>query len=174
MHSSYIGYNSNFKDLNYVFMDIKEAIDLIWETKKAINKPESDILANISKAVSSSLDAMLKGDTLKAKRNLEDSFYDMLIAFRLLDIDIDKSLNKLKINNISALERSMHIYSDRVEIHVGDQTKGGWALWSTEDLIEAFKVAQEFNCKVIMQDMQLLEQQEGNNTKIKDVKTIQD
>lgn len=153
-------------------MNIKEAIELAWESKKGDNKPESDILANINRNVSSSLDAILKGDTLKAKTSLEDSFYDMLIAFKLLDIDIDKSLNKLKINNISDLERSMHIYSDRVEIHVGDNVKGGWALWSTEDLIEAFKVAQEFNCKVIMQDIGLLEQQEGNNSETNNVKAI--
>jgi len=134
-------------------MDIKEAIELIREFKKSAKQTEIDVLTNISKSITSSLEAISKDNREKAKFDLQDSFCNMLLALYLLDINVDQFLNDIKVQNNIDSERSMHIYSDRVEICVGDKIKGGWALWSTEDLIEAFNVAREFNCKVIMQDL---------------------
>lgn len=46
----------------------------------------------------------------------------------------------------------MHIYSDRVEITVNGEVKGGWAIWSVDDIKEAEKVALELDCKIAQED----------------------
>lgn len=46
----------------------------------------------------------------------------------------------------------MHIYSDRVEIWADNEKRGGWQIWSVDDLREAEKMAQEFNCKIVRED----------------------
>lgn len=133
-------------------MEIKEAIDRIWHNKKYESTSVTEVLSHLNEEVAESLKAMLKGDKLKAKEELEDAFSCMLIALRVLEIDPDDAVNR-QIEAMNAhKEKIMYLYSDRVEIRVGDVVKGGWNLWSVEDLTDALKVAQEFNCKVIKED----------------------
>ena len=49
-------------------------------------------------------------------------------------------------------DKIMHIYPDRVEIKVGDEIRGSWLIWSTDDIREAEKMAREFNCEVVKED----------------------
>ena len=133
-------------------MDINEAIKIIWENKRYESHSVTEVLSHLNEEVAESLKAMLKGDKQKAQEELEDALSCMLIALKLLDIDPELAITRQIDRMKSQPEKTMHIFSNRVEIRVGNQIKGGWAIWSTEDLTEAFKVAQEFNCKVIKEE----------------------
>jgi NTP pyrophosphatase (non-canonical NTP hydrolase) len=130
-------------------MDINEAIEKIWQNKKYESSSAIEVLSHLNEEVAESLKALTKGDKIKAAEELEDAFSCMLIALKMLDIDPDEAVNKQIYRMSSGKEKVMILYSDRVEIRVADEVKGGWTLWSTEDLADALKVAQEFNCKVI-------------------------
>jgi len=46
----------------------------------------------------------------------------------------------------------MHIFANRVEIRVGNEVRGGWAIFSPDDLKEAQKMAREFQCNVTWEE----------------------
>lgn len=139
-------------------MEIKEAIELIWNNKKYESQSVIEVLSHLNEEVAESLKALLKNDEQKAQEELEDALSCMLIAIKILNINPEDAIQRQIDRMQSSLEKTMHIFSDRVEIRVGNQVKGGWTLWSTDDLAEAFKVAQEFKCKVIHEDTTLFSQ----------------
>ena len=133
-------------------MDIKDAIQEIWNNKRYESNSITEVLSHLNEEVAESLKAMLKGDKLKAQAELEDAFSCMLIAMHVLEIDPDEAIKRQIDRMGDHEEKTMHIFSDRVEIKVGNKVKGGWVIWSAEDLADAFQVAQEFNCKVIKEE----------------------
>lgn len=133
-------------------MNINDAIEIIWQKKRYESTSSTEVLSHLNEEVAESLKAMLRGDKEKAQLELEDALSCMLIAFKMLEINPEEAINRQVDRMQSYQEKTMHIFSDRVEIKVGDKIKGGWALWSPEDLADAFKVAQEFNCKVIKEE----------------------
>lgn len=133
-------------------MEIKEAINKIWENKRYESNSPTEVLSHLNEEVAESLKAMLRGDKIRAQEELEDALSCLLIALRLFEIDPDEAIDRQVDRMNHYVEKTMHIYSDRVEIRVGNKLKGGWAIWSAEDLAEAFKVAQEFDCKVIKEE----------------------
>ncbi len=151
-------------------MDINEAIKIIWENKRYESNSVTEVLSHLNEEVAESLKAMLKGDTLKAQEELEDALSCMLIALHLLEIDPEAAITRQIDRMKSQPEKTMHIFSNRVEIRVGNQVKGGWAIWSAVDLTEAFKVAQEFKCKVIKEeDTFVIEDTERKDTNLSNV-----
>lgn len=76
----------------------------------------------------------------------------MLIVFKTLKIDPEgavlRQINRMKEQS----NKIMHIYSNRVEIRVNNEVKGGWAIWSIDDLKDAEKMAREFNCQIVKED----------------------
>ena len=133
-------------------MDFKEAVDLIWKNRKYKTTSEKEAISHLNEEVAESLNALLRGDKETAQTELEDALSCMLIAFKTLDIDpneaIMRQINRMKKHP----NKIMHIYSDRVEIRVNNEIKGGWAIWSADDLREAEKMAREFNCEIVKQD----------------------
>ncbi|MGD9581088.1 MAG: hypothetical protein AB7V50_06925 [Vampirovibrionia bacterium] len=91
-------------------------------------------MSHLNEEVAESLKAMLKGDKMKAQQELEDAFSCMLIAMHVLDIDPDDAIRRQIDRMGDQEEKTMHIFSDRVEIRVGNKVKGGWSIWSTEVL----------------------------------------
>lgn len=133
-------------------MEIKEAVNIIWQNRRYESASVTEVLSHLNEEVAESLKAMLKNDRLKAQHELEDALSCLFIAFHMLGIDPEEAVKRqIDRMNISP-EKTMYIFPDRVEIRVGNNVKGGWAIWSAEDLAEALKVAQEFNCKVIKED----------------------
>lgn len=133
-------------------MELKEAINKIWENKKYETHSPTRVLSHLNEEVAESLKALLKGDEVRAKAELEDAFSCMLIAMHMLDIDPDQAVERQVLRMNDDIAKTMHIFSNRVEIWVASEPRGGWNIWSAEDLAEALKVAQEFNCKVIMEE----------------------
>ncbi len=133
-------------------MELKEAVNLIWENRKYDTNSVSEAISHLNEEVAESLKALSRGNKEKAQAELEDALSCLFIALKVLDVDVEeviwRQVNRMK----NQPERIMHIYSNRVEIRVGDEVKGGWAIWSEEDLREAEKTAQEFNCKIIKEE----------------------
>jgi len=134
-------------------MDFKEAIELIWENRKYKTTSEKEAVSHLNEEVAESLNALLRGDRETAQAELEDALSCMLIAFKTLEINPDEAVLR-QVNRMKKQpQRIMHIYTDRVEIKVNDEAKGGWAIWSADDLREAEKMAREFNCQIVKEDI---------------------
>jgi len=133
-------------------VELKKAIELIWENRRYKTASETETLSHLNEEVAESLKAMLCGNREKAQTELEDALSCLLIAFKTLDIDPEgavlRQISKMK----EPSKRIMHIFPDRVEIRVDNEIRGGWAIWSADDLREAEKMAREFNCKVVKED----------------------
>lgn len=133
-------------------MQLKEAVELIWENRRYDTASETEAISHLNEEVAECLKALLRGDKEKANLELEDALSCMFIAFKVLDVDpeqiIWRQINRMKTQP----QRIMHIYSNRVEIKVGDEVKGGWAIWSYDDLKDAKKMAKEFKCKISIEE----------------------
>ena len=133
-------------------MQLKEAIELIWENRKYKTTSENEAVSHLNEEVAESLKALLKGDKEKAQNELEDALSCLLIAFKVLNISPDDAINRQISRMTNQPVRTMHVFADRVEIRVGEQVRGGWSIWSSDDLKEAERMAREFKCEIIMED----------------------
>jgi NTP pyrophosphatase (non-canonical NTP hydrolase) len=133
-------------------MQLKEAIELIWKNRKYDTSSETEAVSHLNEEVAESLKALLKGDRERAQNELEDAMSCLFIAMKVLNIDpeevVFRQINRMKNQPV----RTMHIYSNRVEIKVGEEVRGGWAIWSADELKEAQKMAREFKCKIIWEE----------------------
>jgi len=152
-------------------MELKEAIELIWENRKYKTASETEAISHLNEEVAESLKALLKGDKEKAQNELEDAFSCLLIALKVLNIDPEEAVNRQIVRMTSHPGRKMHIFGDRIEIRVGNEVKGGWSIWGPDDLIEAEKMAREFKCEIIIDDnakqlnLELFKNVKSNQTK---------
>lgn len=130
-------------------MELKKAVDLIWENRKYSTDDPKEIISHLNEEVAESLKALLKGDCDRARRELEDALSCLFIALKVFDIDLDEAIMhqveqmKKRIGNV------MIFKNDKVEIYVNGILKGGWSIWGDDDIKEAEKIAKEFGCKII-------------------------
>lgn len=133
-------------------MELKEALELIWENRIYTTTSETEAVSHLNEEVAESLKALLKGDKERAQNELEDALSCLLIAFKVLNIDPEEAVNRQISRMANQPVRTMHVFADRVEIRVGEQVRGGWSIWSYDDLSEAKKMAREFKCEIIFED----------------------
>lgn len=128
---------------------MKQAMELIWENRKYTTDDPKEVISHLNEEVAESLKALLKGDIHKAKGELEDAFSCMLIAMKVLDVDIDEAVQRQIAQMKKRNSKIMIFKKDKVEIYVNDILKGSWSIWSEEDIKEAQKIAKEFGCIII-------------------------
>lgn len=133
-------------------MQLQEAIDLIWQNKKYETNSETEAISHLNEEVAESLKALLKNDKKLAVKELEDAFSCMLIAFKVLDINPDEVIKRQIDKMQNDPQRMMHIFSNRVEIRIGDEVKGKWSAWTYEEFQEAISMAKEFKCLVFWEE----------------------
>lgn len=143
-------------------MELKEAVELIWQNRRYDTSSDTEAISHLNEEVAESLKALLKGDRETAQNELEDALSCLFIAFKVLNLDpeqvVFRQINRMK----SSTNKTMHIFADRVEIRVGGEIRGGWAIWSADDLKEAQKTAMEFKCKVIWEEQPPFMETENN------------
>lgn len=128
---------------------MKEAVELIWENRKYATNDPKEAISHLNEEVAESLKALLKGDTNRAVRELEDALSCMFIALKVLNVDIEEAVEHQVIQMKKKHDKIMIFKKDKVEIYVEGILKGGWTIWGEEDMREAEKIAKEFGCKVI-------------------------
>lgn len=130
-------------------MEIKKALDLIWENRKYTTDDPKEVISHLNEEVAESLKALLKGDNDKAKRELEDALSCIMIAMKVLDVDIEQAIERQITQMKNRNSKIMIFKKDKVEIYVNGALKGGWSIWSDEDVKEAQKLAKEFGCIIV-------------------------
>jgi deoxycytidylate deaminase len=130
-------------------MKLKEAIEIIWQNRKYEPKSLIEALSHLNEEVSKSLKAAMRNDKKESQKELEDAFSCMLIAMKMLNINLDNVVYRQIEKMQTDISKTMHIFSDRVEMRIENEIKGGWNIYSQEDVLDAQKMAQEFKCKVI-------------------------
>ncbi len=130
-------------------MDIKKAVDIIWENRKYLTDDPKEVMSHLNEEVAESLKALLKGDTNRAKRELEDALSCILIALKVFNVDIEEAIMR-QVEQMKKRGGNMMIFkNDKVEIYVNGILKGGWSIWGEDDIKEAEKIAKEFGCKIV-------------------------
>jgi NTP pyrophosphatase (non-canonical NTP hydrolase) len=130
-------------------MELKNAVDLIWENRKYITDDPKEVLSHLNEEVAESLKALLKGESDRAKRELEDALSCIFIALKVMDVDIEEAIGRQIIQMKKRNGKLMIFKKDKVEIYVDGILKGGWTIWGEDDLKEAMKIAKEFGCKIV-------------------------
>ncbi|SES70090.1 MazG nucleotide pyrophosphohydrolase domain-containing protein [Natronincola peptidivorans] len=129
-------------------MNLREAIDMIWDNRKYSTNDPKTAISHLNEEVAESLKALMKGDLDKAKRELQDAMSCLFIALKVLDVDAEEAVNKQVKQMKKRHSKIMIFKEDKVEIYVDGTLKGGWSIWSTEDIKEAEKIAKEFGCEI--------------------------
>jgi len=130
-------------------MDLKSAVELIWENRKYSTDDPKEVMSHLNEEVAESLKALLKGDTDRAKRELEDALSCLFIALKIFDVDIEEAIKRQVVQMKKRVGNVMILKNDKVEIYVNGILKGGWSIWGDDDIKEAEKIAKEFGCKII-------------------------
>ena len=130
-------------------MEIREAVELIWNNRKYITDDAKKAISHLNEEVAESLKALMKGDESKAKRELEDALSCLFIALKVMNVDIEEAIHHQIDQMQKKNDKVMIIKKDKVEIFYNGILKGGWSIWSEEDLKEAEKLAKEFGCEII-------------------------
>jgi len=130
-------------------MDLKSAVELIWENRKYTTDDPKEIMSHLNEEVAESLKALLKGDIDRAKRELEDALSCLFIALKVFDVDLEEAIKHQVIQMKKRVGNVMILKNDKVEIYVNGVLKGGWSIWGEDDIKEAEKIAKEFGCKII-------------------------
>ncbi|KPU44869.1 MazG nucleotide pyrophosphohydrolase domain protein [Oxobacter pfennigii] len=133
-------------------MELRDALDLIWSNRKYTPSDSKTALSHLNEEVAESLKALLRDDNDKAKRELEDALSCLLIAMKIMDIDIEDAIERQIIQMQKRADKVMVFKKDKVEILVNNVLKGGWSIWSSEDIKDAQKMAKEFGCSIIYED----------------------
>lgn len=130
-------------------MDLRNAVDLIWENRKYSTDDPKEIISHLNEEVAESLKALLKGDEDRAKRELEDALSCLFIALKVFNVDPEEAIKHQVIQMKKRVGNVMILKNDKVEIYVNGILKGGWSIWGDDDIKEAEKIAKEFGCNII-------------------------
>ncbi|ADL07904.1 hypothetical protein [Thermosediminibacter oceani] len=133
-------------------MELQEAMNLIWENRKYETADPKEAISHLNEEVAESLKALLRGETAKAKRELEDALSCLLIALKVMGINPDEAVMR-QVNQMKQRQDKLMIFKkERVEIYVNGILKGGWSIGSEEDIKEAEKIAKEFGCNILYEN----------------------
>ncbi|GAB6087818.1 hypothetical protein [Alkaliphilus crotonatoxidans] len=130
-------------------MDLKKAIEIIWDNRKYTTNDPKTAISHLNEEVAGSLKALLNGDIEKAKKELQDAMSCLFIAMKVLEVDPEEAVKNQVEQMTKKNNRIMFVKSEKVEIYVNGQLKGGWSVWSQEDIKEAEKLAAEFGCELV-------------------------
>jgi NTP pyrophosphatase (non-canonical NTP hydrolase) len=129
-------------------MELEKAVELIWENRKYTTTDPKEAISHLNEEVAESLKALLRNEQDKAKRELEDALSCLFIALKVLDINPEEAVTRQVTQMKQRHEKMMIFKKDKVEIYVNGVLKGGWSIWSDEDVKEAEKIAKEFGCNI--------------------------
>ncbi|AOY77099.1 MazG nucleotide pyrophosphohydrolase domain-containing protein [Clostridium formicaceticum] len=129
-------------------MDIREAIEMIWNNRKYSTNDPKTAISHLNEEVAESLKALMKGDLDKAKRELQDAMSCLFIAMKVLEVDAVEAVNKQVTQMKKRNNKIMIFKKDKVEIYVDGLLRGGWSIWGPEDIKEAENLAKEFGCDI--------------------------
>jgi len=129
-------------------MELEKAMELIWENRKYKTTDPKEAISHLNEEVAESLKALLRNEQDKAKRELEDALSCLFIALKVLDINPEEAVSRQVAQMKQRHEKLMIFKKDKVEIYVNGVLKGGWSIWSEEDVKEAEKIAKEFGCNI--------------------------
>ncbi|MGI6584355.1 MAG: hypothetical protein GX301_05880 [Gracilibacteraceae bacterium] len=130
-------------------MELKKAVDMIWENRKYSTDDPNEVLSHLNEEVAESLKALLRGEEERAKSELEDALSCIFIALKVMNVDVEEAIHRQIIQMKKRQDKVMIFKKDKVEIYVDGTLKGGWTVWGEDDMKEALKIAKEFGCKIV-------------------------
>jgi len=130
-------------------VQLKEAVDLIWQNRRYITLDPKQALSHLNEEVAESLNAFLRNDEERAGEELGDALACLFIAIKVLGMDAEKMV-RLQVEKMQKREDKVMIITEkRAKIYVNGELKGGWSIWGPEDRDQARQIAIEFGCKVV-------------------------
>lgn len=130
-------------------MELREAMELIWNNKRYTPQDVKQAISHLNEEIAEGLKFYLKGDEDRAKQELEDALSCLLIVFKTLNIDIEAALRRQVEKMQTKSKKTLIIRKDKVEMYVNGELKGGWSIWTQDDIDEARKIANELDCEII-------------------------
>jgi hypothetical protein len=120
-------------------------------------------LKKLNETVTEAFLACIKGQSDRAGENLVAALPQLLAAMAALGVDPAQTLHHPATPDEQS-QRLIHIDGNRVKVHVDNQIRGSWSIWSVADLKEVCRLAEEFDCGLVYSFIGSLSpsSQEGN------------
>ena len=129
-------------------MDLKQAQQLAWLHAE---HPETsrEALARLRETLRASEDALASGQLVAGQSRLEDALIQVLVAMHTFNLDAEPGFARA-LSRLQAApgQKAFHLFTDRLEIRVGGETRGGWPLTSEADRQAACRLARELGCDI--------------------------
>lgn len=135
-------------------LTLTQAQHLAWLHQQPAPATIRESLNRLQEAVRQCQEALEAERVVAAQTLLEDTHLQVLIALKMFDLQPEQALQRaLARLKEGADKRAFHIYSDRVEIRVGVETRGEWYLYSQHDYDAALRLAHELGCTIIHEEV---------------------
>lgn len=127
----------------------------VWD--RLASHPASDLeaLQWLAGSVQRLIESYQKDNLVQTQGSLEDTLLYSLVALKQFEIDaglaLERAVTRLRsVGGVTTEARQpvMKIFEDRVEIWVQDLCRGAWNIFNEEELMTAYRLAQEFGCRV--------------------------
>ena len=139
-------------------INLKDAQMAAWRQTSSQPETLQEALGRLEHLVLACQKAFQTDQLVITQSTLEDLLAHVLIALKVLELDPDQSLGRALERMKSGKGRPvLQIFSDRVEIRVGDEHRGGWPLFTEADYENALQVAGSLGFEVAHQDSRQLD-----------------
>lgn len=127
---------------------------MVWEHLPTPPQTSQEAMKTLEGIVKACLKSYQQGHWVRAQMGLEDTLLQVLVAMKKMGLDPDRSVARSlsRMNHASSYDQTFHIFPDRVEIRVAGEYRGGWPVFSSEDIEAARQLAQELGCEVRQSD----------------------
>jgi hypothetical protein len=134
-------------------LTLTQAQHLAWLHQQPAPSTIREALSRLQETVRQCQEALDAERLVAAQTLLEDSHLQLLVALKAFDLQPEPALQRaLARLKEGADKRAFHIFSDRVEVRVGQDVRGEWPLYSQQDYDIALRLAHELGCTVIHEE----------------------
>jgi hypothetical protein len=135
-------------------MHLSDAQLAAWSGLADLPETTRDAMGQLAETSRRCMEAYGEDRLVEAQMALEDTLLRTFIAMKSMGINAEDGMKRAlaRLEAQSKEQRVFHIFPDRVEILVGSESRGGWPLYTEEDLELALQTAQSLGCDVEYRD----------------------
>ena len=135
-------------------------VEALWQQQETPPETTQAALAQLSDTMLRCVGGFAAGQVVETQRLLDDTLVQVLLSMKTMNMNPDLALERSLARQESATQpprRKFHLYRDRLEVHVGDQLRGGWPLYSQADVDAVVALARTFECDIHHHDAEQLD-----------------
>jgi hypothetical protein len=138
-------------------MDLKTALETAWLSQSPPPQTSLEALHRLQHTIQLAVQSNTNDQVVQTQSRLEDSLVLTLVCFKQFGLDVERAFERAisRAKPSKSDSQCFYLYPDRVEIVVAGDYRGGWPVFTQEDIDSVYKVAQDLNCEVVIRNEEI-------------------